>query len=68
MCDRITEKPTLLKYQHKSLIFGHIVKSPNRNLLELYMAKFREGFIIDKKAKDRPQQMHVDNIKECINI
>ena len=64
--DRINERPTLLKKvaKRKSSFFGHIVRSPNRNLFVNIM----EGFIDGKKSKGRPRRMWIDDIKEWTNI
>ena len=64
--DRINERPTLLKKiaKRKSSPFGHIVRSPNRNLFVNIM----EGFIDGKKSKGRPRRMWIDDIKEWTNI
>eukprot|EP00794_Sanderia_malayensis_P016412 gene16412-18047_t len=64
--ERVKEKPNLLKQiaQRKSSFFGHIARSPNRNLFVNIM----EGFINGKRAQGRPRRMWIDDIKEWTNI
>ena len=64
--DRIKEKPILSKKiaKRKSSFFGHIARSPSRNLFVNIM----EGFIDAKNLKGRPRRMWVDDIKEWTNV
>ena len=64
--DRVKEKPNLLKQiaQSKSSFFGHIARSPDRNLFVNIM----EGFINGKRAQGRRRRMWIDDIKEWTNI
>ena len=60
--DRIKEKSIQSKKiaKRKSSFFGHIVRSPSRNLFVNIM----EGFIDAKNSKGRPRRMWIDDIKE----
>ena len=64
--ERVKEKPNLLKQiaQRKSSFFGHIARSPNRNLF----VNIIEGFINGKRAQGRPRRMWIDDTKEWTNI
>ena len=64
--DRVKEKSNLLKQitQRESSFFGHIARSPDRNLFVNIM----EGFINGKRAQGRPRRMWIDDVKEWTNI
>ena len=63
--DQLNDRPTLVKkIAKRKSFFGHIVRSPNLNLVGNIM----EGFIDGKKSKGRPRRMWIDDIKEWTNI